>query len=221
MERADLPLGPQSLTDRTLDQMCTVTRPGIASIASSTAVELMVSILQHPKGYVGLPPRSQSRPLINALAYSALAPSDIPLANASAPQTHSAAADVDPSLSSPLGIVPHQIRGFLAQFNNLKITGQAYDRCTGCSDTVRFFLSAACSAAATTRGLTTRLTPPLEQIVSAYENEGFEMLVQAFGDAKYLERLTGLDKMEEETAALMESLDWSGSEEEEEEEDSM
>lgn len=38
---------------------------------------------------------------------------------------------------SPLGIVPHQIRGFLGNFDALKITGQAYDRCTGCSEAVR------------------------------------------------------------------------------------
>ncbi|GAA5935779.1 hypothetical protein JCM1841_004129 [Sporobolomyces salmonicolor] len=158
-----------SLTDRTLDQMCTVTRPGIASIASSTAVELMVSVLQHPKG--------------------ALAPSDIPLAAAlsSGAPTSAVNAETDESTSSPLGIVPHQIRGFLAQFHNLKITGQAYERCTGCSNAIR----------------------------EAYKTDAFDLVHKACEDAKYLERLTGLDKLEEETEKLLaEGLDWDDEEDE-------
>lgn len=46
----DIVAPTDSLTDRTLDQMCTVTRPGIAAIASAMTVELMVSVLQHPDG---------------------------------------------------------------------------------------------------------------------------------------------------------------------------
>lgn len=89
----------QSLSDRTLDQMCTVTRPGLAAMASATAVELMASVLQHPDG--------------------AHAPSE-----------------VDRSGKSVLGAAPHQIRGFLADFNTMKITGQAYSNCTACSEKV-------------------------------------------------------------------------------------
>lgn len=40
-----------SLMDRSLDQMCTVTRPGLAALASAHAVELLVSMLAHPDGH--------------------------------------------------------------------------------------------------------------------------------------------------------------------------
>jgi len=39
-----------SLTDRTLDQACTVTRPGVSMVAAAYACELFVSVLHHPKG---------------------------------------------------------------------------------------------------------------------------------------------------------------------------
>ncbi|KAI9287037.1 hypothetical protein BC943DRAFT_320536 [Umbelopsis sp. AD052] len=138
-----------SLTDRTLDQQCTVTRPGLSSIASAMAVELMVSLLHHKLGVY--------------------APAD------------TAADDKEPSEgSSPLGILPHQIRGFLGSFNNMLIAGKAYDRCTACSETV----------------------------INQYEAEGFEFLKKAFNDPQYLEEVTGLAQMKRESEELLNNDDW-------------
>eukprot|EP00940_MAST-03C_sp_MAST-3C-sp2_P000715 g715.t1 len=39
-----------STRNRALDQQCTVTRPGLAAVASANAVELMVNLLHHPLG---------------------------------------------------------------------------------------------------------------------------------------------------------------------------
>lgn len=182
--------------------MCTVTRPGIASIASSTAVELMVSVLQHPKGCAHLLPSIS--PFLSLTPFllpgSSSAHSDVPITSSGTSQTTNPD-PVDPTLSSPLGIVPHQIRGFLAQFHNMKITGQASDLCTGCSRKVRhpFLLPLLVRGADEGCG---------GQVVEAYEKDGFEMLLQAFEDAKYLEKLTGLDRMYEESEEMMESVDW-------------
>ena len=102
---------PQSIKDATLDQQCTVTRPGIAPLASSLLVELLVSILQHP--------------------LRAHAPASTPTTPVPPPTSH-------PSLPAPfihpLGALPHTIRGFLSSFSNLLITGKPYDCCSACSD---------------------------------------------------------------------------------------
>lgn len=132
-------VAPQdSLKDRTLDQQCTVTRPGLSSLAGSLSVELMISLLHHPKGF------------------------DAP-ANISQDWSNS-------SNLTPFGLIPHTIRGFLAQYNNVLVIGNAYDKCTACSKIV------------------------LEE----YNKRGFEFLLQVFNSPNYLEDITGLTKMKKE-----------------------
>jgi len=103
-----------SLKAATLDQQCTVTRPGCAPIASALAVELLVSITQHRlKGRAPAPPPPPPHSGNHILA---------------APPT-------DPSLpdSHPLGTVPHTLRGYLSTWQTINIIGKSYDCCAACS----------------------------------------------------------------------------------------
>lgn len=114
------------MKDRTLDQQCTVTRPGLSFVSSALAVELLVALLHHPQGFV--------------LFYFLNKRFGAPAENIGKQDSH----------SSPLGIVPHSIRGFLSNFSNIIVTGHAYDKCTACSKYVTcincvFKLDSGCS----------------------------------------------------------------------------
>jgi ubiquitin-like modifier-activating enzyme ATG7 len=102
-------VAPENSTrNRTLDQQCTVTRPGLAPIASSMAVEMMVSLLHHPERLA--------------------APAPIAGTGNFSPTVSG------PNASEcPLGVIPHQIRGSLVSYTMMTPTVPAFRCCTGCS----------------------------------------------------------------------------------------
>lgn len=131
-------VGPADSThDRTLDQQCTVTRPGVGMMAGALAVELLVGLLQSP--LKGRCPAYEATPGCTS--------------------------------ENPLGPVPHQIRGFLARHMYMTPACMAFPMCTACS------------------------RPVLEE----YASRGWEFVLQVLNDASYLERLTGLSRLHEET----------------------
>ncbi|EGW34121.1 uncharacterized protein SPAPADRAFT_70290 [Spathaspora passalidarum NRRL Y-27907] len=129
-----------SLTDRTLDQMCTVTRPGAALIASALAVEMLVAILQHPD---------------KQLAKHVI---------------------VD---NNKFGSVPHQIRGFLHNFNQQSnLHAPNYKYCSGCS----------------------------EPVINEFNTSGWEFIKQCLNDSSYLEDICGLKQVQKEAELATQSL---------------
>lgn len=130
-----------STHDRTLDQQCTVTRPGLSMMAAASAVELLVTLLEHP------------------------------LRGQAAADTSSKDEHLTASPQSSLGLVPHQIRGFLSRFHVMLPASLSFDKCTACSD----------------------------KILETYEKEGFNFLMNAFNRPSYLEDLTGLTELHADT----------------------
>jgi len=108
---SDVVAPENSTKNRTLDQQCTVTRPGLALIAGSMASEVMVSLLHHPAG-------------VNAPAPS------------SASSNFSPTVSSNDDAASPLGVIPQQIRGSLVSYTMMTPTVPAFKHCTGCSKSV-------------------------------------------------------------------------------------
>jgi ubiquitin-like modifier-activating enzyme ATG7 len=115
---SDVVAPENSTRDRTLDQQCTVTRPGLAPIAASMATELMVAMFHHPLGHCA--PAPQPKRDHNNSNSGAYAPVD----------------DGTDASSSALGRLPHQIRGTVITYTMMTPTVPAFPSCTACSNCV-------------------------------------------------------------------------------------
>mmetsp|Transcript_8691 Transcript_8691/g.13117 ORF Transcript_8691/g.13117 Transcript_8691/m.13117 type:complete len:769 (+) Transcript_8691:139-2445(+) len=148
-----------STNNRTLDQQCTVTRPGLAPLASSMAVELCISLLHHKE-------RQDAPAPLNKKGPSAFSP------------TFEAS-----DATSPLGIMPHQIRGSIVSYTMMTPTVPAFHHCTGCCD----------------------------DIIEVYKKERFDFVKKVCCDASgsYLEDIAGLTKFRAEANSMIDDcLDW-------------
>lgn len=107
-----------STIDRTLDQQCTVARPGLAPITGALAVEMLAALLQYPHPTYAPTPTSTLTP-----------PFDV---GHSGPSGSSGSS----SAKGALGPVAHMVRGQLSGFGQTVMEGRAFSGCTACSPAV-------------------------------------------------------------------------------------
>jgi len=106
-------VAPENSTrERTLDQQCTVTRPGLAPIAGALAVEMMVALLHHENDKQHQKKKMESEG--ETISFNRTTLKD----------------------TSALGDVPHQIRGSLSSHTLMTPNVPSFPHCTACSDAV-------------------------------------------------------------------------------------
>lgn len=109
--------------------------------------------------------------------------------------------DLSSSPDNELGLIPHQIRGFLSHYNNLLVTGLQYDKCVACSAPV---------LQTTTKSIYFKMILLMidfcEQIINEYKKRGVEFLLEVLNKPTLLEDLTGLTQMKQEAAKI--DVEW-------------
>jgi ubiquitin-like modifier-activating enzyme ATG7 len=121
------------------------------------AAEVMVSLRHHPSGIRAPAPASKMS------------------------QNFSPIMEPNDAANSPLGVVPHQIRGSLVSYTMMTPTVPAFRHCTGCSP----------------------------EVVEAYRNDKVGVVLrccQSTSSSSYLEDLAGLTQFRAEAAAKLEDM---------------
>ena len=183
-----------SQKDRSLDQQCTVTRPGLAFIAAGMAVELMVALLHSPD--------RQRHP----------APDSMLKNTGELAQEH-----------AHCPVIPHQIRGSLADFTLVAPTSPAFAHCTACSEpVVRAYLGigsdhcndSSSSTYKNSSSSNSRSSSSSRSSECTSASVNFVARVCALDGPQYLEQLSGVALLAEELAELDLDLDMDEEEQE-------
>jgi ubiquitin-like modifier-activating enzyme ATG7 len=80
----------------------------------------------------------------------------------------------------PLGIVPHTIRGYLSNFNNIQVEGKPYDCCSACSD----------------------------KVLQLYELGPWDFVQRALNEKGWVEEISGLAEVQKIADAAADDLEW-------------
>ncbi|KFG63512.1 putative autophagy-related protein 7 atg7 [Toxoplasma gondii RUB] len=184
-----------SMSNRSLDQQCTVTRPGISCLACSVAVELLAALTQHPQGFAA--PHIPSDPLASSHSSSFLSSS-----SQSSSSSSVAAADAGSSTSrvggarqgketrpseakrqadgfSCMGATPHTVRGYFSSFRMLSLVSERSPQCVCCSDA----------------------------ILARYRANRLQFLQEVIANSSVLEKYSGLEDMQRQIEARGEDAD--------------
>lgn len=126
--------GAVSAADFSLDQQCTVSRPGLSAIAAGFGVEMAISVLQHPLGNGAPVCYGDDGDDVYQRLGNGIDSSDINGINAINGISNNLNNN---SNNNSINKVPHQLRGYLSNFKVDRMVGQRNNDCCCCRPSFR------------------------------------------------------------------------------------